>query len=261
MVDVSAGSNLIAPGEFRVGAVFSRTFAILGRNFVPILALSAIAALPYLFIYLNQKTGAAVNAGGPAQQAAALRRAFSSTGPVFFMGFVLRLLSQAVIVNGAFQDMRGRKFQIGDSLRTGFSRFLPILGLVICEGFGLVLGLVALVIPFFILMTVWAAALPACVVEKLGPFESLGRSAALTKGHRWKLFGILILLGLANLVGAGIVTGILLALGGKIGSAVGQYAWQAVYIGVYSVVTVVIYHDLRVANEGVDTETIAAVFD
>jgi hypothetical protein len=37
--------------------------------------------------------------------------------------------------------------------------------------------------------------------------------------------------------------------------------WSAVWKAFYAVPAVVIYHDLRVAKEGVDTEQIAAVFE
>ena len=38
------------------------------------------------------------------------------------------------------------------------------------------------------------ASIPGCVVEGRGPIESWSRSAQLTKGYRWRLFGLALLL-------------------------------------------------------------------
>jgi hypothetical protein len=107
----------------------------------------------------------------------------------------------------------------------------------------------------------WYIALPCCVVERLGPFGSLGRSAALTKGYRWKLFGLIVLLAIVGGILSGTISNVFLTTGIPAVYAIGQYAWQAVYLGFHSILAVVIYHDLRVAKEGVDTDKIAAVFD
>jgi hypothetical protein len=62
-------------------------------------------------------------------------------------------------------------------------------------------------------------------------------------------------------VGAlGTVMGVPSALVGPLGQVVGLL-WGAVWKAFYVILAVVIYHDLRVAKEGVDTEKIAAVFE
>jgi uncharacterized membrane protein len=95
----------------------------------------------------------------------------------------------------------------------------------------------------------------------MGPIRSLGRSVALTKGHRWKVFGIMLLLGVGGAILGAIISMILRTLHIKLIFAVGEYAWQVMLIALQSIVYVVMYRDLRVAKEGVSTEEIAAVFD
>jgi hypothetical protein len=113
-------------------------------------------------------------------------------------------------------------------------------------------------------------AMPVCVVEQLGPFGSLGRSRQLTKGHRWKIVGLQMVviipaLIIGGLVGAIIVgTGGFLAMASALSSTLGQVVnliWSAIWTAFYAIVIVVTYHDLRVAKEGVDTEQIAAGFE
>jgi hypothetical protein len=174
---------------------------------------------------------------------------------------VLGLLSQAVMLHAAFQAMRHRPVSLGDSLRVGLGRVLSILGLAIVMGVLLILGFIALVIPMFILLTMWWVATPACVVERTGPWTSLKRSAALTKGHRWKVFGLIFLLFIVNLIVTQILEVVLLLVGSDILSILARLFWGALY-GAYNAIAVVMaYHDLRVAKEGVDIEQIASVFD
>ena len=157
---------------------------------------------------------------------------------------------------GAFQDMRGRRVDLGESLKVGLSRLLAIIGLAILMSLGIGFGFVLLIIPGLILITMWFVATPACVVERLGPFRSMGRSSQLTKGHRWKILGCAIL-----------------AIGGAIVSGTSKPSWDArrragahrradlngIWGAFYAIAVVVTYHDLRVARS-VD-QHIASVFD
>ena len=135
------------------------------------------------------------------------------------------------------------------------------------------LASVLLVVPGVIVYLMWFVATPVCVVEQLGPFASMGRSRELTKGHRWKLLGLSLLILLPALIVSAIVGAIVLstmgtggflamstAMTGTLGKVVNM-AWSAVWTAFFAIVIVVTYHDLRVAKEGVDTDQIAAVFE
>ncbi len=248
MSDITSGAATDSNAGFMIGDVLGRSFSILGRNFVPFAVLSAVASLPYLPYYLSMAPGKVV---APNPTAFVLPLALS---------FVLRMFVQAIILNAAFQDMRGRTVSIGESFRVGISRFLPIIGVIILVGLGIAFGMLLLIVPGVILMLMWYVALPACVVERIGPIESLGRSAALTKGHRWKIFGLILLIGIGGAVIGGVI-GAVAAILGHIVLAIAQYLVQ-VLVSVYgAILVIVLYRDLRTAKEGIDTEQIAAVFD
>ena len=258
MVDISSGTAVETYANFSIGNIFERSFAILGRNLVPLLVLGGIAAIPYLLIYYFQGDSAFIQP--------AAKPAFTVTTAILFFvsllaAFLLRPICQAMILFGAFQDMRGRRFPIGESFQKGLARFFPVIGMLFVEGFGILLGFILLIIPGYMLYMAWYVALPVCVVERLGPIGSLRRSAALTKGHRWKIFGILFVMSIvAGIVGA-VIGGVVVVSHNKMIYVVGQYLFQAIYTAFQAVVGVVIYHDLRAAKEGIDTERIAAVFD
>src|SRR5262245_14042219 len=144
-----------AESQFRVGSILSRTSTVLSRNFLTFFIVTIVAYVPLLLI-----PGAAVS-GDPG----------AGVGLIFLGGFltmVLGMLSQAVVLYGAFQDMRGRPVNLSESLKVGLSRFLPILGLAIVMSICLMLGFLLLIIPGLILFTMWFVATPACVVEQLG---------------------------------------------------------------------------------------------
>jgi hypothetical protein len=240
-----------APSRLGVGAVLSRAFELLFRDFGKFFLLTALAWSPLLVFGL-------VNLDGT-------REPGGATVTVLVAGALLWLalsvLGQAVILYGAFQQMAGRSFAIGESLSRGLSRFFPVIGVMICAGIGVAAGSVLLIVPGIILYVMWSVALPACVVEQLGPFESLSRSSDLTKGQRWQVFGIVFVIGFVNQIVQGVVQFLLIALGGAVISAVGTFLWMAL-IGTYQAIAVaVIYHDLRVLKEGIDVDRIISVFD
>jgi MFS family permease len=248
MTDVPAR---FADSQFRVGAVLNRTSSVLSRNFLTFFIVTIVAYLPLLLI-----PGATADVTtDPAAISLGL------IGLAAFLTMVLGMLSQAVVLYGAFQDMRGCQVNLSESLKVGLRRFLPIIGLAIVMSFGLMLGFILLLVPGFILFAMWFVATPPCVVEQLGPFRSLGRSAQLTKGHRWKVFGLFIVLMLISAVIGGGLSMTLRQFGSPVLTAIGNLLWNGVWGALYSIAVVVTYHDLRVAKEGVDIEHIASVFD
>jgi len=277
MADASAAR--FAFGEFRIGAVLTRTWLVFWRNILKFSVVSGIAALPTPLLPRPGADDLFAN-----QQLIFLRLAVI---------LLFNMLAQAIIFYCAFQDMRGRPINMGESLKLSVARFFPLIGLgliVVLVMVGLVVivslllfavagnGATALVaIPFVILLVIlftllfliWSMATPVCVVERAGPFRSLGRSRELTKGYRWKILGLLALVIIPGLV-AGVIVGAIagavavLAPAGGASFAVSQgigLIWNALWFGFVAVIVAVAYHDLRVAKEGVDIDQIAAVFE
>jgi hypothetical protein len=246
MTDASMPSAYFAEGDFRAGRVFNRTFSVFSRNLLPFCLVTFVASLPN-FLIVTAGTGAVA----PGSRLI--------IGGIFTT--VLSTIAQAVVVYGAFEDMRGQPVNLVESFRVGLRRFFPVLGVAICVPILAALAAFLLIIPGLIVFTMLYVAVAACVVERLGTFESMGRSAQLTKRNRWKIFG----LWFAVLLVVGIVQGVLSFLaklvGGPIAAGIVSLIWTAVFSAFNAILAVVTYHDLRVAKEGVDTEQIAAVFD
>ena len=238
-------------GTFRLADVFSKAFAIYGRRFAPFIILTVIASIPDYIAVLTL--------GGPTGRATA--DSFGAGQAVLVLvNMATKSLASAAVIYGVVQELRGRAFSISDSIRIALGRILPILGVTICATIAVGLGAVLLVVPGLMLLCRYYVATPVCVAEQTGVFESLGRSAFLTKGYRWQVFGVIMLLGVVGII-LGAIVGAVFAMTGSIGFLVATQALGAVVGSFYGVIVSVFYYELRVAKEGVDIDKIASVFD
>jgi hypothetical protein len=250
MTDSALPSQRFVERDFSTGQVFNRTFSIMSRNLLPFGLIAAIASLPSALL---------LTPGVDLIPSDALGGAIAVVGVILML--VLSALSQAVVLYGAFDDMRNRPVNIAESIKVGLRRFFSVLGVAIFVPVLTTLAGVALIFPGFMVATMLFVSMPACVVEQLGPIKAMGRSARLTKGHRWKIFGIWFAILVVGAAFQSMLQNIGAGLGGPVGSVVVTLLWGAVYGAFSAILAVVAYHDLRVAKEGVDTDQIAAVFD
>jgi hypothetical protein len=251
MTDAALPAGRFAERSFSVGHVFNRTFSILTRNLLPFCLVTLIASLPQVLMDAPR-----MGAVTPGSTQAALSLAFGGLGAMVLGG-----ISQAAILYAAFDDMRSRPIDLLYSLRIGLRRLLPLIGVVFLVIIFAALSALAFVFPAFIVMTMLYVSVPACVVERLGPIKSMGRSARLTKGNRWKIFGLLFSTIIIALVFKFTLAGLGKTFGGPTIALIVLLLWNTVWNAFQAILTVVTYHDLRVAKEGVDTDQIAAVFD
>jgi hypothetical protein len=259
MTDASLPAGRFTQSDFRIGNVFSRAWSVFSRNFLIFSLVTLVANLPSLFMPRRLPGEAIAN---PFQD-------LRTVGVVIFILMVLSALSQAVLLYGAFEVMRGRPVNFGESLRIGLRRFFPIVGIAIVVVVLASMAAVLLIFPGIMLYVMWFVAAPVCVVERLGPFASMGRSRQLTKGHRWKIFGMLLLLLIPAIIIGAIVGAVMGAVGfltvaTAMSTTVAQIVgliWKALWSAFLAILVVVTYHDLRVAKEGIDTDQIAAVFE
>jgi hypothetical protein len=234
-------------GDFRIGNVLNRAVEICGANFLLFGAVMLIVSLPNLYFLLQTPETDLTFATGNFLLATVV-------------GLFLNTIGEAFILLGAFRYLRGEPVVPSEILQRSLARFLPILGFAILYAIALMVGFILLIIPGIILFIMWTVALPACVVEGLGPVDCMSRSAELTKGYRWKILGIVILLSIISGV-INWILGMIAAQGGIITRAAITLLWTGVWSAYWNCVLVMIYHDLRVVKEGTDTAQIASIFD
>ncbi|TDR85285.1 hypothetical protein [Enterovirga rhinocerotis] len=247
MGDYSLGDGAAAPGQFQVGPVISKAFAVLGRRFGKFVLLSLLPMAPLLLLILGVVSGEAFGRG---------LIVFSVLTMIATV--VLQTAAQATTLYGAFQEMRGQPFTIGQSLRLGLARVAPVIGVGLLIGLAVGLGFLLFIVPGIIIGCMLYVAIPACVIEKKGVMASLRRSVALTKGHRWQIFGLFLLVVVITMAGGFVLQK---AAGHGVFGQVLGFLWQVVSTAFGAVLSAVIYYDLRVAKEGIHLDTLANVFD
>ena len=129
-----------------------------------------------------------------------------------------------------------------------------------------------LIIPGIIFYVMFSVAVPVMVEERAGVIGSLERSAALTRGSRWQVFGVLVIFALFNMA-VGMVLGVIGGVAGAGASAgaggspslIGQLFVSSVSgVAVALVLAAMLaslYVELRTVKEGATTESLAAIFE
>lgn len=108
----------------------------------------------------------------------------------FLIGLVLRALVQGCLVRATIADSEGRKAGLGECLAAAAVRALPLIGASFLFVLGLALGMILLIVPGVMFAIAFAVVAPVVVEERVGVIEAFRRAAALTRGARWKIFGL-----------------------------------------------------------------------
>jgi uncharacterized membrane protein len=135
-------------------------------------------------------------------------------------------------------------------------------------GLAIELGLLLLFVPGLVVACMFLVTTPACVSDQLGPIASLSRSRQLTKGYRWQVLGLLLIIyGVPTIIKLSISRFMLASLINSNPFYSLAYFYSVsfiIQIIVDSFVTIAVavaYFMLRTAREGVDIWQLARVFD
>ncbi len=241
--------------DFNIGGILGRGFEVLSRNLATFGSLSALFMLPPFVFGLTLKFGLGIESGvvvvqGPGEIAVA---------SLVLLWVLLYFLLFATLTHGTICDLRGTPARIRESLSWCLGLLFPVIGITIIATIGAGLGGMFFLVPGLILMTMWWVAVPAAVVERTGVINSLRRSAELTRGYRWKVFGVIVIIYIGQYI-LGELASLSLAAT-PIFSVVASFLITVAITAYFAVVTAVCYHDLRVLKDGVGTDEIARVFD
>jgi len=255
-------------GEFRVGDALGQGFAIWFKNFPAFMVLAILVYSPIL-AYTAVVTSGTLSQGSPELETYQLVNVL--------LQLPLNLLVTAAVLYGAIQQLCGRPAPILASIRVGFRRLFPVLGVGLLSGLAVGVWFVVALIPggdpflplalvpclFFACM--FYVAVPAAVIERPGLLGALRRSRELTDGHKVRILAVVLTLGALALIVGQLLLGLFdessmtdheikvsiwLNLGADIALA-----------GLSAAVNGVVYRDLRAARDGVDAEQLARAFE
>ncbi|MBC2666165.1 hypothetical protein H7F51_11615 [Novosphingobium flavum] len=178
--------------RFSIRAVLGRTFSIIGKSLTSVGVLiigtqSIMMAIQFAFIrpmMMNAMAGPDSALG------------IFSSGTYWFVliaSFGLFSILFASATHGFLITGEGKRAEFADCLRTGIYKALPVFALMLLWALGVWVGMILLIVPGLILMTMWSVSLPSLVSGDSGVIGSFGRSRELTKGSRWKIFALILL--------------------------------------------------------------------
>ncbi len=244
--------------NFEIGRVFGNSFSVLTRNAPLYLGLAAVmAGLPALLMnYL----------GFGGFDLAALRGAPYGAMPNYaglfgggLISFICAALLQAALVRATIEDLNGQTPVFADCLQTAITVLFPVIGITILVSIGAALGLILLVVPGIVLWLGWSVAVPVLVHERLGVFGSMSRSRKLTKGSRWSLLGLYIILVITAWVIQG-VFGVMMFTTGPIVGPFMAAIGSTIVAAIMATATAASYIELRTAKEGASFESLVEIF-
>jgi uncharacterized membrane protein len=247
--------------EMSIGRVFERAFGAIRVNPVVILGLGlVVGALPNLILNYAVSDFATPTPGSFAGM-------FGLMFATWLISIIVSAIVQGSLTQATVVASEGRKATFGESLAAGFRVALPLVGLAIVSGIGVMIGTILLIVPGIILILMWAVAAPALVVEREGVFAALSRSADLTSGARWKILGMFLVLIVGYLL-LSYVVGLVgfaaysptKAAGLAMSSAIGSIVLGTVYNAASGTLWPALYVELREWKEGTSAEKLAEVF-
>ena len=258
-----ASPPLAGPPPVTAGSLLTRSLQVWWQNLGKLVALTLVTMVPLIILFAVLFGGAAAAGYLPQGGAEPDPAVFF---PVFGVAMVLILLVALPLgmmvlggVNfGVIQWLAGRPAGVGDMIKQGARRMWGLFLAVLLIGLAVTGGYILLIVPGIMVAVATSVALPAATVEGTGAVESFKRSLDLTRGYRWSIFAaFLAILGI-NLVIS--IVGALLGIIPIIGVLM-NLALSLVTATIPYVLPAVVYHDLRVAKEGVDTSQLARVFE
>lgn len=188
------------------------------------------------------------------------------------VGLLFYVLAQAAIVRATTAQAEGRRAGFGECAGAGLRAMVPLIGLDLLLGLAVGAALVFLIVPGVLLFTMWTVANPALVAERIGVFTAFSRSAYLTRGARWKVFGVNLIalvftwlissvLGLVTLAGSGLAGFAAMARSGPpLWYLLSSTIIQTLVIAIWATIQTSLYVELRDWKDGPEGAALADVF-
>lgn len=251
---------------FDFSSVISRAFEAIGSNFLLFLALSLVLAGIPTFAF--EWAAGLLATDGRIANGEELEFFFS---PVFWapvvlgvvVGIVTNVILQASLTRATVMHLSGERPTFGPLLTVGLTMILPMIAIGLLSAIGIMIGYLLLIVPGIILSLAWLVVAPVYVQERIGLLEAFGRSMELTRGVRWKLLLLMILLGIGLSILSVPVAGIVNVIESMKVPLVGPIlngVLGAVSSMISVTVTASIYVELREAKEGVAPDELETIF-
>jgi len=192
------------------------------------------------------------------------------TNDSFWPELVLNTVASAVVLAAGVGALRGR-VGWGPALMRLPVLLFRVVAIELCVVVGVLAGALLLIVPGIIVLVAFSLAEPLAAVDGLGVLDSLEHSWMLSRGHRWRLFAVMLGLLVGYGLGALVFATISVGAGFMNMSAEGWVAMQAVctvgyifvdaFYLVFSTLVFLAFHaQLKEPSAPVDAVAVAEVF-
>jgi hypothetical protein len=242
------------------GVLLDRAFRLYTSNFSLLLGITAAAYVPFYLIMLTIESRLSANVQAPSAGLSTL---------LFQIAFMVLWASIAFPIAGGAatyaisERYLGKDVTISEALRLTLSRFWQLSVAQITATIRVMFGFLLLIVPGILWILSYSLAVPAILVENQKAIPSLTRSRDLVKGHRGKVFCILLVISLLQwiaILGVSMISGMIFniesASGGVLNSATVNLA--SIFVTPLGIVaTILLYYDMRIRKEGFDLEMLS----
>ena len=243
-----------------VGRVLSRGFSVIAANPMVIVGIAlGLGAVPGVAL-------AAISQSLDGSGGAAAVTFGAVTSATSLVSAVLSLVVHAALIRATVAQIDDRPAGAVECLIMALRVLLPLIVLSIVVFLCTMFGLTLFFVPGIMVYVIWSVASPALVEERDGIGAALGRSRELTKGARWPVFGLQLIIliayfGVAGSLGAGAIAGTGVgALPLSIGWVIANAVVTSLASMVWSTVQAALYVELRDWKDGPTADRLAEVF-
>lgn len=242
------------------GVLLDRAFRLYSGNFALMLGIAATAYVPFYLIMLVLEASIGGNVPNQAGSFAAL---------VFQLVFMILWASIAFpIASGATtfaisERYLGNDVTIGEAMRRGLSHFWSLSIAQITATIRVMFGFLLLIVPGILWMLSYALIVPVILIEGQKAIPSLRRSRDLVKGYRGKVFCIVLVVNLLQVIltaGVTMISGMFFDSQSPSGSVLASALNNLLSIFLTPlgiIAAILMYYDMRIRKEGFDLEMLS----
>jgi len=248
-----------------IGRIFRRAFGMIGDNPTVVLGaallLTALPRLAFSYFVNVLRLSPVLTVG----------KAIGLGLSGFVAGLIFQSLAIGCITRATVAYSQGRWASPGECLEIAFRRVIPIVVVSILFSLAVLLGFMLLLLPGIFIAVAWAVIVPVTVEEPVSISQAFERADELTRGARWTIFGLALLVILIAM-GIGFVVGFLglLILGfsyrdpaaaSSVGPMLLSLVVSTIEAAFLAALQTALYVELREAKEGPGMNRLGQIFE
>lgn len=245
-----------------IGALLDRAFRLYANNFSLLLGITAVAYVPlYALMLLIQSS-----LTGGVSVTASLSALVAQVIFIILWASIALPISTGAATFAISERYLGNPVNSADALQRALKNLWTMSIAQLSAGARIMIGFILLIVPGILWSLSYALIIPAVMVEGLKAGPSLKRSADLAKGHRGKVFAIMVVINLLVVLlssGVGSIAKLFLTVestGGAIFANAIDSLMTILLTPLGIVANILLYYDLRIRKEGFDLEMLSRSF-